>query len=218
VRYAWLPQALDFGFRTLFLTRPWVAPAKRDPRTRRNKMGAVRQHAFTTTSNMAEDDLQKKLMHKAGKFIGKRSHTRGELRLRLIKFGDAVEVEKVLDRLEDEKLLNDADYAYNFALGRIVEGGWGPKRVRQELRSRQVAPEVVEASLKRVQLEVSERSSLEQYVDRYCRKSLTLPDRKALRKFIAHLQRRGFHDQIIREVLRRKLPDAASESWRDLGE
>ncbi len=167
---------------------------------------------------MSDSDLQKKLMQRAGNLIGRRARTRGEIRLRLSKFADETAVEETLRRLEDLKLLNDADYAYNFALNRIGSGGWGPKRVRQELRRRHVAPAVVEESLKRIQLEVSEQVSLQQYVDRYCQKNQAITDRKAIRRFISHLQRRGFHDQIIREVLRRKLPEAALGSWCETGE
>ncbi len=57
---------------------------------------------------MTDPDVQKKLLNKAGAILGRRPHSRGELRLKLLRYGAETEVEAALDRLQELNLLNDA--------------------------------------------------------------------------------------------------------------
>ena len=91
------------------------------------------------------------LMKRAAAFIARRAHSRGELRRKLsaaaeegaqkddAKIYSAAEIETVLDRLERLNLLNDAEYAYNFAFSRIHDSGWGEEKVREALMYKYMA-------------------------------------------------------------------------------
>jgi regulatory protein len=153
-------------------------------------------------------DSHKMLMKKAGALLARRDCSRGELRKKLSKIAQAPEIEAVLDRLEQLNLLNDVDYAYNFALCRIRQEGWGPAKVRDSLLRRDVAPETVEAALKRVLDEVDPRFAVADYVRKHIGKSGLASDIQSVRRLVLHLRRRGFDDDAIWGGLKRTVPAA----------
>ena len=164
--------------------------------------------------NMTQDDeLLKKLLSRAGAILARRAHSRGEIRVKLAKFADPDDVERTLDRLEAVNLLNDADYAYNFASSRIRQQGWGPLKVRQSLLRRHVAPLVTEEALDRLRQEIGDDVILGDYLKRFCQKSGLPRDRKGIQRLINHLRRRGFVDETIYGALRRAVPEAAWENF-----
>jgi SOS response regulatory protein OraA/RecX len=150
-----------------------------------------------------------KLMQKAGALLARRSYSRGELRARLARHGEAQQIESVLDRLEQLNLLNDAEYAYNSAVRWMRQEGWGPVKVRSLLLRRQVSSLIAEAAIDRVRLEIGETGALESYLDRRGRTRPLPGDRRGIHKLIMILQRRGFSSETISEVLRHRIPAAA---------
>jgi len=152
------------------------------------------------------DETYKALMRKAGAILARRSYSRGELRDRLVKVSDESYVEPVLDRLEQLKLLNDADYAYNFALCRMKQDGWGPAKVQTSLLRRHVGQGIIEGALQRVQSELGREAAIASYVQGYCSRRGLPADLKSLRKLIRHLTQRGFDEDGILHVLKRMIP------------
>lgn len=159
---------------------------------------------------MTEDEAAGNLLRKAGVLLARRAYTRGELRQKLSKLSQAEDVERVLCRLEDLHLLNDSEYAYNFASNRLRQQGWGPIKVFHALIRRHVSADVAKSALKRVREEAGERVWLEAYLEKYWRTKHLPRHRKDLRRLVAHLRQRGFHEESILEVLRRKVP---AEAW-----
>lgn len=160
-----------------------------------------------------EAELQKKLLNRAGKLLAKRPYSCGEMRIKLSKLAESADVENILNRLEALNLLNDADYAYDFAFSRIRLQGWGPIRVRHSLLHRQVAHQIIETALDRVWQDVGDRVVLREYIDQHYRKTGIPQDRKGIKRLIAHLQRRGFADATIYSTLREMIPDLAWECF-----
>jgi regulatory protein len=155
------------------------------------------------------DELRKSLFKKAGALLARRAFSRGELRIRLSKMADNLEIESMLDRLEQLNLLNDADYAYNFALYRIRQEGWGPAKVQESLLRRHVQQAVIECALERVHSELGEESVLIEYINGHCGKKGLPANPKDIRKLIMHLSRRGYDQEAIVRALKRLLPTAA---------
>jgi len=155
-----------------------------------------------------DPDPHQTLLRKAGALLARRAFSRGELRDKLSAAAGDSRVEAVLDRLEQLNLLNDADYAYNFALYRIRQLGWGPAKVRDSLLRRQVAPAIVESAIKRACEEADPLAALADYARKYLGKKDTAPDLKIARRLIAHLRRRGFEEDIIMSALKRVIPAA----------
>jgi regulatory protein len=156
----------------------------------------------------ASPDLHNLLLHKAGALLARRSYSRGELKDKLSKLAGASQVEAALDRLQQLKLLNDSEYAYNFALCRMKHQGWSPARVRQSLARRKIGQEIVENALERVRAEMGSVSALAIRVRKYCEKAGIPADLKQTRKLIEHLRRRGFDEDSILSELSQRIPAA----------
>ena len=149
------------------------------------------------------------LMKRAAALIARRSHSRGELRRKLAaaqNTDDTDEIETVLDRLEHLNLLNDAEYAYNFAFHRINESGWGEEKVRKALIDRDVAKAVADRALERVCDELAPEGmndALMEYVESYCRKHGTPSTLKDAQKLARRLAGRGFGENQVVDALQR---------------
>ncbi len=160
-----------------------------------------------------EADIQKLLLKKAGALLARRSFSRGELRSRLAKFSDNMQVETALDRLVSLNLLNDEDYAYNFALHRIKQQGWGPARVLDSLLKRQVEQRTIDSAMARIRNEVDEETTLDFYVKQYCKINGVPASPKDIKRLISHLRRRGFDEDDVYRALRQAMPDAVPQSY-----
>jgi SOS response regulatory protein OraA/RecX len=159
---------------------------------------------------VTEPDPLKKLMSKAGSLLARRSYSCGEMRRKLLSSGNEVQADQVVTRLRQLNLLNDGDYAYNFAFARMNQDGWGSLKVLHALLSRQIPASLAEAAIERVQSEGEKGMFLARYLDHYFRRKESPRDRKSLRKLIAHLRRRGFREDEIYSALRGRLP---AEVW-----
>jgi len=150
--------------------------------------------------------LQNKLRKKAFALLSRRAYSRGEIHRKLMQIADERMVESVLDRLEQLKLLNDMDYAYNFALSRIGREGWGPEKLRNALIRRQVAVSDISTALDRIRDEVGDDYGLADYLNKYCGKRGLPEDLKSIRNLMKHLRRRGYHPDSIHNALKHMLP------------
>ena len=158
-----------------------------------------------------EEDSLKLLLRRAGALLARRAHSRGEMRDKLLRRAQADDVDRAIARLEALGLLNDLDYAYNFATHRIRVDQWGPVRVRSALHRRKIAPDLIESALERVHSEIEVRSVAEAYLEKYLRTRGLPCSRRDIHKLFFNMRRRGFGDDMIRSLLQRKLPPA---SWQ----
>jgi len=151
-------------------------------------------------------------MRRAAAIIARRAHSRGELRRKLIAAQKAEEpdmIEAVLDRLEHLNLLNDAEYAYNFAFYRIKDLNWGEEKVREALLDRDVAKAAADRALDRVREEMTPDGmddALMEYVESYCRKHGIPSTPKDAQKMAGRLAGRGFDENSIIGALQRIIP------------
>jgi regulatory protein len=158
-------------------------------------------------------ELRSLLLKKATALLARRAYSRAALRSKLAPTAGEAEVESALDRLEQLNLLNDAEYAYNFALCRIQRQGWGPAKVRDSLLRRQVAPSAIAGALKRVQNELGDESALLRYIEKHCGKQGPPADLKGIRRLVLHLRQRGFHEDSILGALKQLIPAAVLERF-----
>ncbi len=158
----------------------------------------------TDQSNGTESN--KALLKRAAASLARRSYSRGELRIRLLKTAGKNEVESVLDRLEQLNLLNDAEYAYNFALYRIGRQNWSRAKVCDALRRRHVKSETIDGALQRIHYELGAETVSVEYMQKYCGKHWPLRNPAHIQKLVMHLRRRGFADDTIESALKKVLP------------
>ena len=77
-------------------------------------------------------------------WLARREHSRGELYIKLQRKGcDESVAEQVLEQLERERLLSDDRFIESLMQARRRRG-YGPLRIRQELKEKGVAPETIE--------------------------------------------------------------------------
>ena len=133
-----------------------------------------------------------------------RARAEGELRRQLIRKGaDAVEVEEALQRLRDQKLLDDDDFARQFARGRMAGSGASRRRIVQELGRKGVAREVANRAITELVEEegVDPAASVQRVAAKKWRALAGLDDATRRRRLYAFLARRGFDPDEIREVM-----------------
>jgi SOS response regulatory protein OraA/RecX len=151
-------------------------------------------------------EIDRMLLRKAGALLARRAYSRFELHKKLSAFAGEHPLESVLDRLEQLKLLNDADYAYNFAFRRIRQQGWSPEKVRRALLQHHVEQTSIEIALQKVRNEFDDASIIREYAKRHCGKKGLPADMKGVRKLIAHLRNRGFDEETILGALGEFIP------------
>jgi regulatory protein len=85
--------------------------------------------------------------------LARREHSLRELRIKLKRrFADEAVIDEQLSRLADERLQSDARFAESYARQR-AEKGYGPVRIREELRERGVSDADVEVALEELALD-----------------------------------------------------------------
>lgn len=134
----------------------------------------------------------------AANIIGSRALSKKELTERLVKKGnDASDAQAAVDWLEDIGAVNDAEYAA--ALVRHYGGrGYGPARVREELRRRGVDRALWEEAM----AEMPEATEiLDRLIQKKCRGELSDPKEK--KRVSDALLRRGFSWGEVRAAMGR---------------
>jgi regulatory protein len=98
-----------------------------------------------TSENVAADPAA--VRAKAIELLARREHSRLELRQKLLQRGYSPElIDPVLERLIEERLLDEGRYAEIYACGR-ADKGYGPLRIARELRERGVPEDRIAATL-----------------------------------------------------------------------
>jgi regulatory protein len=135
--------------------------------------------------------------------LGFRARSVAEMRRRLIQAGaPRTEVEEVVTRLIDQKLLDDADFAQQFARTKVA-GGASRLRVLQELRRKGVAADVAEGALDTLLEEegIDPSRSARAAAEKKWRSLARVDDSTRKRRVYAFLARRGFSPDEIRSAM-----------------
>lgn len=143
-----------------------------------------------------------------------RARSVDELRRKLIQKGAPKdEVEEALDRLVEQKLLDDADYARQFARTKITGSGASRMRVLQELRHKGVATDVAERALQNLVEEegIDASTSIQRVAGKKWAALAKLDLFTRRRRLYSFLARRGFSPDEIRATLSQLGGEGAEE-------
>lgn len=112
--------------------------------------------------------------------------------------------EAILEHLRREHYLDHRRYAEAFARDRHRFGGWGWRRIEQELRLRQLSSQEVADALQAVQEEFSARDKLSEILERKLRSlPAGIDERKAYERLMRFGLYRGYdYDEVERESRR----------------
>lgn len=140
--------------------------------------------------------LERGIEEAAVRLLAAREHSRSELR-RKLSWADSDALEEVLGRLAEQGLQSDARFAEQYVAMRIRRG-YGPLRIRAELRERGVGDELIREFLPRD--DELWRPRVEEAVRRKFGDELP-KERRARMKVGRFLQYRGFPEYLIREFI-----------------
>lgn len=136
--------------------------------------------------------------------LGFRARSVAELRRKLIDKGaPRPEVDEVIARLIDQKLLDDRDFARQFARTKITGAGASRVRILQELRRKGVASDVAERALEELgEAEgIDPGNSIRRVAEKKWKSLGKLDAFTRRRRLYAFLARRGFRPDEIRDAI-----------------
>ncbi|MCZ4587189.1 recombination regulator RecX [Rhodococcus opacus] len=141
-----------------------------------------------------------------------RARSRAELAERLAKKGYSPEIaERVLDRLTEIGLVNDADFAQQWVHSRHTYSGKGKRALALELRRKGIGQEDATEALAQIDSE-DERARATELVEKKLR-TVSADDRdRAVRRLVSMLARRGFPQGMAFEVVKEQLDRAGAET------
>ena len=147
-----------------------------------------------------------------------RARSAAELRRQLLRKGEPeLFVTAALDRLVSTGLLDDREYARQYARSKVAGSGFSRRRVAQELRRRGVGRDVAEHAIDEVfqDDEVDEDAVIERAARKRLRTLESADPATRRRRLYSFLARRGFDLDDIRAVISRLDRECAGE--RDSG-
>lgn len=143
---------------------------------------------------------------RALKFLSYRARSEAEIRSKLTRLGFPHKIiEATLEKLRSLNLINDEDFARSWALGRVGDRGYGPLRIESELRQKGVARSLISRILEETFSTQEDKERARSLLAKRFRYK-DLNDVKIFRRAVAFLQRRGYRDAMIAELLKPKQP------------
>jgi regulatory protein len=162
-------------------------------------------------------DSEPALYDAAIKILMRRAHSVSEMKKALIRrTADEDLIQKVLARLKQNGLIDDARYAKQFARQRTEIRHQGKYRVARELRARGVPDRHIETAIEEASATTDEAATVRQRIDRKL-KFLRGPrtgeriDEKKIASLYRSLLRAGFSSDTIRGELKRATSDDIPE-------
>lgn len=154
----------------------------------------------------------------------RRAHSTFELRTYLERRAlEPSMVRSVMARLKQEKLIDDARYALDFARTRAGGRRQGGRRIAQELRKRGVPDQHIDAAIAQVFVDLDEGAMVRKVIERRTRSARGPFDERKMASLYRTLLRAGFDPSVIRRELRaapaqnspNDVPDVASQDEGD---
>ncbi len=154
-----------------------------------------------------DDGEFEEALKRALKFLGYRARTEEQVRMKLTQLGfSQTTVDATRERLRSLNLLNDETFARDWAMTRATDHGYGLQRIERELRQKGISESLIGPILQETFAEQGERERAKALVQkRFAGKDLK--DNKVLRRVVTFLQRRGYRNSDIVELLGQPLDD-----------
>jgi regulatory protein len=162
-------------------------------------------------------DSEPALYDAAIKILMRRAHSVSEMKKALIRrTADEDLIKKVISRLKQNGLIDDARYAKQFARQRTELRKQGKYRVARELRARGVPDRHIEAALEEAAKDTDEAAVIRQRIERKLKLFCGEVDDRKIASLFRSLLRLGFPADLIRRELRsmtrEDVPDVEAES------
>jgi regulatory protein len=154
-----------------------------------------------TVDHLVQADAAVRVHRRAMRLLAIRPRSRAELAARLLQDAPAEVVQRTLDRLQAEGLLDDERFARLWATSRRVVRGFGAARIRRELIQKGVDRETADRALREFD-SADEVMLAEEAARRRLGRYARLDRTTVVRRLFAFLKRRGFSTSTILRALR----------------
>jgi len=149
-------------------------------------------------------DSEPALYDAAIKILSRRAHSVSEMKKALIRrTADEDLIQKVIARLKQNGLVDDARYAKQFARQRTEIRHQGKYRVARELRARGVPDHHIETAVEETTANTDEAAQVRQRIDRKLKFLRGEVDDRKIASLYRSLLRAGFSSDTIRRELKR---------------
>lgn len=148
--------------------------------------------------------MQRSTYDRALDLLAIRARSVAELRKKLLEKGaESTEVDEAIVRLRDQQLLDDADFARQFARAKVLGTGSSRRRIVQELARKGVARDVANEAVEGLrQTEgIDPSAAIHRVAEKKWKALSKLDFFTARRRLYAFLARRGFNPEEIRTVM-----------------
>ncbi|MFY0641131.1 MAG: regulatory protein RecX [Bermanella sp.] len=151
------------------------------------------QHAQKKAAQQLDE---KGLRHKVIELLARREYSYGELEQKLQPLTeDEAAMYRALDWVVEMGLQSDIRFTEMFIRSKAISG-YGPVRIRMELRQKYIGADLIEFGFENIQDEINWSEEVDRLIEKKAN-GLDLSDMKSKNKVMGFLQRRGFNlDQI----------------------
>jgi len=150
---------------------------------------------------LEEKENMHQALHAALSLLNYRLRSTAELYKRLTEKGYNPDiVERVIEKLNEKKFLNDETFARAFIHDKINSRLLGPVVLRRELFPHKLDKEIVEKLLQQAYVEMPEEELVERLIEKRKIKKGQKMTQKERNRLISYLQRRGHQWNVIRTV------------------
>lgn len=166
----------------------------------RNPEPEIRNTTMAETAETSEQSFRK-AREAALRYLSFRARTRQEVEERLREKGfDENAVHRAVERLEELRLIDDAEFAREWIRSRQRKGPVGRRRLALELRNKGVSGDVAEKALDELLEGIDPYTSAAARLRRYRLRYACLDRTAALRRMMGLLDRWGFDGEIARKA------------------
>ena len=152
----------------------------------------------------ASDDEGQRAREAAFRLLAVRARSASELRQRLRqkRFAPGL-IDRVIADLQAKGYQSDEDFARLYAREKWTLSGWGPARVRRELRAKGIALELADQVVDETYADADLAEAILPFAQKRWRSTAGLPLETRRRRLTGFLQRRGYGWGTIRQVMER---------------
>ncbi|MBA7638559.1 Regulatory protein RecX [subsurface metagenome] len=150
------------------------------------------------------DDEGQRAREAAFRLLAVRARSARELqqRLRQKRFPPKI-IDQVIDDLQAKGYQSDEEFARLYAREKWNNSGWGPARVRRELRAKGIAQELTDQVVDETYADVDLAEAVLSLAQKRWHTTKGLPTETRRRRAVSFLQRRGYDWETINRVLDR---------------
>lgn len=141
------------------------------------------------------------IMAKAENYCAYQERSIHEVRLKLKQWElPTQEIEEAIEYLIHENFLNEERFAEAYAQGKFRINGWGRNKIKQALKLKRVAPELILQGLAKID-EEEYLQKLQQLIEKKSKLLTEEDSRKRRHRLIQYTLTKGFEQELIFDIL-----------------